>query len=132
MGSDVTEQFCGYLYDSSKFTVFTDNNPLTYILTSAKLNATGLRRVNELADFHFDIRYRPGKSNADADNLSRMRISFEDYTKRCSEVVNQDVLDAVTCSIRETNTVKTAWLSSLTAMPNRLKEECVDVPTNAT
>ena len=53
----VTEQFCDYLYYSPKFTVFTDNNPLTYILTSAKLNATGLWWVNELADFHFDIRY---------------------------------------------------------------------------
>ena len=125
----VTEHFCDYLYYSPKFTVFTDNNPLTYILTSAKLNATGLRWVNELADFHFDIRYRPGKSNADADTLSRMPISFEDYMKSCSEVVNQDVLDAVTCSIRETNTVQTAWLSSLTAVPDRLKEECVDVPT---
>ena len=81
----VTEQFCDYLYYSPKFTVFTDNNPLTYILTSAKLNATGLRWVNELADFHFDIRYRPGKTNADADTLSRMPISFEDYMKNCSE-----------------------------------------------
>ena len=36
----VTEQFCDDLYYSPKFTVFMDNNPLTYILTSAKLNAT--------------------------------------------------------------------------------------------
>ena len=49
--------------------------------------------------------------------------------KTCSEVVNKDVLDAVTCSIRETNNARTAWLSSLTAVPNRLKEESVDVPT---
>ena len=95
----VTDHFRDYLYYSPKFTVFTDNNPLTYILTSAKLNATGLRWVNELADFHFDIRYRPGRANADADTLSRMPISFEDYMKSCSEVVNQDVLDAVTSSI---------------------------------
>ena len=125
----VAEQFRDYLHYSPKFTVFTDNNPLTYILTSAKLNFTGLRLVNELADFNFDIRYRPGKANADADTLSRMPISFEDYMKRCSEVVNQDVLDAVTCSIHETNTAQTAWLSSLTAVPNMLIEECVDVPT---
>ena len=49
--------------------------------------------------------------------------------KSCSEVVNKDVLDAVTCSIRETNNARTAWLSSLTAVPDRLKEESVDVPT---
>ena len=68
----ITDQFRDYLYYSPKFTVFTDNNPLTYILTSAKVNATGLRWVNELADFHFDVRYCPGKANADADTLSRI------------------------------------------------------------
>ena len=52
----ITDQFRDYLYYFPKFTVFTDNNPLTYILTSAKLNATGLRWVNGLADFHFDVR----------------------------------------------------------------------------
>ena len=98
----------------------------TSFLTSANLNATGLRWVNELADFYFDIRYRPGKSNADADTLSRIPIRFEEYMKSCSEVVNQDVLDAVTCSIRN---ARTTWLSSLTAVPDRLKEESVDVPT---
>lgn len=75
----ITDQFRDYLYYCPKFTVFTDNNPLTYFLTSAKLNATGLRWVNELADFHVDVRYRPGKANADADTLSRMPISFEEY-----------------------------------------------------
>ena len=125
----VTDHFRDNLYYSPKFTVFTDNNPLTYILTSAKLNATGLRWVNELADFHFDIRYRPGRANADADTLSRMPISFEDYMKSCSEVVNQDVLDAVTSSIHETNIVQTAWLSSLTAVPDMLKEACANIPT---
>ena len=54
----IIDQFRDYLYYSPKFTVFTDNNPLTYILTSAKLNNTCLRWVNELADFHFDVRYR--------------------------------------------------------------------------
>ncbi|CAB3993128.1 Retrovirus-related Pol poly from transposon [Paramuricea clavata] len=63
----ITEQFRDYLYYSPKFTVFTDNNPLTYILMTAKLNATGLRWVGELSDFNFDIKYRPGRSNTDAD-----------------------------------------------------------------
>ena len=58
-----------------------------------------------------------------------MPISFEDYMKGCSEVVTQDVLDAVTSSIHETNSVQTAWLSSLTAVPDILKEEHVDIST---
>ena len=66
----ITEQFKDYLYYATKFTVYTDNNPLTYVLTLAKLNATGLRWIRELADYNFNIRYRPGKANVDADTLS--------------------------------------------------------------
>ena len=36
----VTEKFHDYLY-GNEFTVMTDNNPLTYVLSSAKLDATG-------------------------------------------------------------------------------------------
>lgn len=37
----ITEKFKDHLY-RNKFVVFTDNNPLTYILTSAKLDVTTL------------------------------------------------------------------------------------------
>lgn len=59
------------------FTVYSDNNPLTYVLSTAKLNATGSRWVAELADFNFTIKYRPGKENIDADSLSRMPVDVE-------------------------------------------------------
>ena len=36
----VTEQSRDYLYYTPEFVVYTDNNPLTYVLTSDKLNAT--------------------------------------------------------------------------------------------
>ena len=36
----VTEFFRGYLCYSNDFVVYTDNNPLTYLLSTAKLNAT--------------------------------------------------------------------------------------------
>lgn len=38
----VCEKFNDYLY-GSEFVVLTDNNPLTYVLTSAKLDAAGHR-----------------------------------------------------------------------------------------
>ena len=66
----VCDQFRDYLYHAPSFTVYTNNNPLTYVLTSAKLNATGLHWIGELADFTFDIKYRPGTSHIDADTLS--------------------------------------------------------------
>lgn len=92
----ITEKFRDYLYYAPTFTVFTDNNPLTYILTSAKLNATGSRWVAELADFHFTIRYRPGKENVDADSLSRMPVNIEEVMKQCTEELTSDSVAAVT------------------------------------
>jgi hypothetical protein len=60
----VTEHFRDYLYYAPKFVEYTDNNPLTYVLSSAKLNATGLRWVGELAEFNFEIKYRGGRVNS--------------------------------------------------------------------
>ncbi len=37
----ICDHFRDYLYYSSPFEVFTDNNPLTYLPSSAKVNATG-------------------------------------------------------------------------------------------
>ena len=64
----VTEKFRDYLL-GSKFTVYTDNNPLAYIQTS-KLGASQIHWLSELALFDFNIIYRLGKSNKAADALS--------------------------------------------------------------
>ena len=45
------------------------NNPLTYVLTTAKLDAMGHRWVAGLANYHFHIQYKSGKSNVEADAL---------------------------------------------------------------
>lgn len=66
----VTTKFSDYLY-GGEFTVITDSNPLTYILTSAKLDATSYRLLSSLSTFNFKIQYRAGKQNQDADGLSR-------------------------------------------------------------
>ena len=50
--------------------MYTDNNLLTYILTTAKLDAIGQRWVASLANY-FKIFYRSGKLNVEADALSR-------------------------------------------------------------
>ena len=63
------ERFHEYLY-GGHFKVYTDNNPLTYILTTAKLYATGQRWVASLANYNFKIFYKSGKLNVEADALS--------------------------------------------------------------
>ena len=65
----MTDRFHEYLY-GGQFDVYADNNPLTYILTSAKLDATGQRWVASLANYDFRIFYKSGKSNVETDALS--------------------------------------------------------------
>ena len=67
----VTKRFHEYLYGND-FIVHTDNNPLMYILTTAKLDATGHRWVAALVAYSFTLNYRPGKANIDTDVLSRI------------------------------------------------------------
>ena len=78
----VSDKFKDYLYGSN-FTVLTDNNPMTYVLTTAKLDATGHRWLAALTAFNFNIVYRPGKKNGDADGLSRLpQPTDKDSTNR--------------------------------------------------
>ena len=75
----VCDKFKDYLL-GSKFTVFTDNNPLCYI-KSSKLGAAQIHWLSELALYDFDIIYCSGKSNLVADALSR-RPEVEEETKK--------------------------------------------------
>ena len=68
----VCEKFHEYLYGSNTFEVYTDKNPLTYVLTSAKRDACGQRWVAKLANYNFTIKYKCGLSNVEADALSRI------------------------------------------------------------
>nr|XP_057906640.1 uncharacterized protein LOC131104002 [Doryrhamphus excisus]XP_057906648.1 uncharacterized protein LOC131104002 [Doryrhamphus excisus] len=67
----IVDKFHDYLY-GARFTVRTDNNPLTYVLSTAKLSAVGHRWLSALSTYDFDVQYRPGRHNIDADLLSRM------------------------------------------------------------
>ena len=76
----ITDRFHEYLYGGT-FDVYTYNNPLTYILTSAKLDATGQRWVASLGPYNFSLHYNPGRQNTVADSLSRIpweNVEFHD------------------------------------------------------
>ena len=88
----ITDRFHEYLY-GGVFEVFTDNNPLTYILTTAKLDATGQRWVAALSIYDFQIFYRSGKSNKNADALSRIPWEQTDTDK--SEKMDAIMVKAV-------------------------------------
>jgi hypothetical protein len=57
---------------------------MTYVLTTAKLDATGHRWLAALAAFNFNMQYRPGKKNGDADCLSRIPHTYSDNRKTIS------------------------------------------------
>jgi transposase InsO family protein len=81
----VTDKFADYLR-GSKFIVKTDNNPLTYVMKSAKLDACGQRWAAALCDYDFDIFYKPASSLKDADALSR--LSGETWKKMISSTIH--------------------------------------------
>jgi hypothetical protein len=100
--------------------VYTDNNPLTWVLSTAKLNATGFRWIGELADFNFAICHRPGKINTNADTLSRLPENMSKYMDSCTAETCQDELQPITQSIQLENKGKVTWVTSLTHDPTVL------------
>ena len=84
----VCEKFKDYLL-GSKFTVYTDNNPLVYVKTS-KLGAAQIHWLSELALYDFDIVYHTGKSNLVADALSRWPESPSSNTREKGDDSNEE------------------------------------------
>ena len=72
----ITEHFKEYLL-YQPFLVKTDNNPLTYILTTPNLDAPGHQWVGALAKYDFWLEYQKGRDNAVADALSWVTTHLE-------------------------------------------------------
>ena len=70
----IIEKFQEYLYGGCPFKVQTDNNPLMYLLTTAKLDATGHHWVGHLVNYNFSLKYIKGNMNVVADALSRVEV----------------------------------------------------------
>ena len=95
----VCDKFKDYLL-GSKFTVFTDNNPLCYV-KSSKLGAAQIRWLSELALYDFDIIYRTGKSNLVADALSRRPEVEEEMEKEVLPESDDEEWTAVSYQVEE-------------------------------
>ena len=87
----VTEQFHEYLSPYGKnrneFVVCTDNNPLTYIFSSANPDTAGQHWVAHLASYNFSVEYQKGKDNTVADFLSQMNECLPE--EEVQEYLNQ-------------------------------------------
>ena len=86
----VTKHFREYLqYSAEPFLIRTDNNPLTYVMTTPNFDVTGHQWVGALANYNFNIEYLKGHDNSTADILRRMTEHLEDDDMKC-------LLDGVT------------------------------------
>ena len=95
----ICDKFKDYLL-GSKFTVFTDNNPLCYIKTS-KLGATQIRWLSELALYDFDIVYHTGRSNLVADALSRHPEVKEETAKEATPESDEEDWIAISYQVQD-------------------------------
>ena len=111
----VCDNFRDHLYHAPHYTVYTDNNPLKYILSTAHLNATGHRWVAELADFNFNIKYRPGKVNIDADVLSCLPLDIEKYISLCTCNASESTINAAVNNVKAQVQFNIPWISAVTA-----------------
>ena len=106
----ITERFRDHLYYAPSFDVYTDNNPLTYVMTIAKLDDVRHRWVAELADFNFKLHYKPGKLNSDADTLSRMPLDVEKYIRGCTQSSSREELMAMVEAASVEHSEQTVWV----------------------
>ena len=119
----ICEKFHEYLYGSTPFEVYTDNNPLTYVLTTAKLDACGQRWVAKLANYNFTIQYRSGQSNVEADALSRISWPKVLDGTDTVDVENMDthIVNAIITGARS----KSSLIESISSSPEIVPKELI-------
>ena len=115
----VTEHFRDYLLYASVVDVYRDNNPLVYVRSSTKLNATGQIRVNQLADFNLTLHYKPGIINLEADCFSR----FPQYIRKHTEITSQVDINKLMNSVTEPKEDTSTCLCSVNSINNLITEE---------
>ena len=70
----MTDQFHPYLY-GGKFTLRTDNQPLSWLKSLQKHSMRIANRILKLQEYHFPIKHRAGERHRNADALSRLPLS---------------------------------------------------------
>ena len=122
--------FRDYLCYAEHFDVYADFNPFPYIKTSCKLDATGQRWVNELANFQFSVNYKLGIQNNAADSLSKFPKSsqdLEEYGKICSVEEIRAIFDGI---LNQTNGEE-IWIPLINSITVKEKGEEDQLPYDA-
>lgn len=65
-----------YLYGTKKIKILTEHQPLTFALSNANNNAKFKQWKARMEEYNYELIYKPGKTNAVADALSRLPPEF--------------------------------------------------------
>ena len=103
--------FHEYLF-GNKFTVKSDNNPLTYILTTAQLDAMGHCWVAQLASYNFRVLYKSGKTNIEADTLLQINWNGELSSEVVKVILNT--------TMNSCSPLAEIWTHTMTVVPSFL------------
>lgn len=82
-------------------------------MSTSKLYVVGHRLVGELSEFRFNIKYRPGKNNINADTLSCIPLDIDNYVITCTDELSQEVLQATWEGGRAAQKKDVAWIAAL-------------------
>lgn len=83
-------QFRPYLF-GRRFTIYTDHQPLKWLFNLKEPNAKLMRWKLKLEEYDYNIEYKPGKTNLNADALSRQPI-IETYLNTYIDLDNQSLI----------------------------------------
>ena len=134
------EQFRQFLH-GTHFKIYSDHQPLKYLLTADNLNPRLARWIARLKLFDYEILYRPGPENGNADAMSRLALdepTVEDDDDTTPISINHiDVnvinIDASNVRISQLNDVNIKWIYDLKLQASKQNTDKFNdaVPSNA-
>lgn len=84
-----TKQFRPYIY-GTKFTIITDHRPLMWMHRMKEPNAKLERWRMKMAEFEYEIKFKAGKINTNADALSRLEINNQSSSSMIGNDSSED------------------------------------------
>lgn len=89
--------FRPYLY-GRKFTIYTDHRPLTWLMSLKDPNSKLMRWRLNLASYDYNVVYKKGRQNTNADALSRVKIfhnSIESLAVNLDDNDDDEIIDRI-------------------------------------
>ena len=89
------------IFYGNKLEVRTDNNPLTYVLGTAKFDATSQRWIAALANYDISLTYMCVRSTTVADRLSRLDQDCQELFSDAVKTIFDAILVSASCPSAE-------------------------------